>query len=242
LRAQIEVLASLQSIDREIKEKNQAKEIVVAEIQRWQSALEAKKIEVDLQRQVWNQKDKERQEKERVFQEESGKAVDKRMRMSRIKNIKELQALQREIDQIKQNNTALEEELIRIMEELDVCAAGLKQKEAEWTKLNEEWNTRRSELEEQRLQIESQVAEVAKGRQALVTQLNGELIERYELIFSRRGGTAVVAVIDGICQGCFMNIPPQLYNEILKGERLHLCPSCHRILYFKQTLTNDKQA
>jgi len=33
-----------------------------------------------------------------------------------------------------------------------------------------------------------------------------------------------------------------LYNEILKGERLHLCPSCNRILYYKQTSAPDKQA
>ncbi len=241
MREQIEVLASLQSIDREIKEKSNAKQVILAEMQRWESEIEAKKTEVELHRQAWKEKEALRHEKERILQEESGKTVEKRMRMNRIKNIKELQALQREIDQIKQNNSVIEEDLIKAMESLDACAVTLSQKEAESIALEEKWATRRAELQGQLAQVESEVVEVSKGRQALVTQLNGELIGRYELIFSRRGGTAVVAVLDGICQGCFMNIPPQLYNEILKGERLHLCPSCNRILYCKQTSAPDKQ-
>jgi predicted nucleic acid-binding Zn-ribbon protein len=242
LRAQIEVLASLQSIDREIKEKDKTRQLVLGEIQRWQSEMEAKRNEIELQRQEWAERDRLRKEKESTLQEESAKAVERRMRMNRIKNIKELQALQKEIDQIKQGNSVLEEELIKILEELEALAATLNQKEAGYKELEQQWTTRRAELEQQLAQAESDVVEISKGRQALATQLNGDLIERYELIFSRRGGTAVVTVLGGICQGCFMNIPPQMYNEILKGERLHLCPSCNRILFYRQTEATDKQA
>ena len=242
MREQIEVLATLQNIDRVIKEKNDTKQLILAEMQRWESEIEAKKIEVELHRQQWKEKEALHHDKERILQEESGKTVEKRMRMNRIKNIKELQALQREIDQIKQNNSVIEEELIKAMEALDTCATSLGEKEAEAKALEETWATKRAELQLQLARVESEMVEVSKGREALATQLNGELIGRYELIFSRRGGTAVVAVLDGICQGCYMNIPPQLYNEILKGERLHLCPSCNRILYYKQTSAPDKQA
>ena len=242
MREQIEVLATLQNVDRVIKEKNDTKQVILAEMQRWESEIEAKKIEVELHRQQWKEKEALRHDKERILQEESGKTVEKRMRMNRIKNIKELQALQREIDQIKQNNSVIEEELIKAMEALDTCATSLGEKEAEAKALEETWATKRAELQLQLARVESEMIEVSKGRETLTTQLNGELIGRYELIFSRRGGTAVVAVLDGICQGCFMNIPPQLYNEILKGERLHLCPSCNRILYYKQTSAPDKQA
>jgi predicted nucleic acid-binding Zn-ribbon protein len=241
LREQIEVLASLQSIDREIKERTQAKQSLLAEIQRWQSEMEAKRLETERRKQEWTEKEKQRQDKERVLQEENAKTIEKRMRMSRIKNIKELQALQREIDQIKQSNSALEEELLRVMEELDGAAATLTQAETERKELDDNWATKQNELEGQLAQVEKEIAGFAQERQDLATRINGDLIGRYELIFSRRGGTAVVSVLGGICQGCYMNIPPQLYNEILKGERLHLCPSCHRILFYKQTASNDKQ-
>lgn len=241
LREQIEILASLQEIDRKIKENHGARDWVLAEIQKKEKEIEAKKAQMNLSSNDRAEWDKLRREKEQVLHEDGQKTMEKRMRMNRIKNIKELQALQREIDQIKQNNTLLEEELIKVLEELEARTISLKAAEEELKKLEEEWAEKRKELEAQLSAIELAVVEIASTRKAIAAQLEGSLIERYELIFSRRGGMAVVAVSAGICQGCFMNIPPQLSNEIMKSERLNLCPSCHRILYYKPALSTDKQ-
>ncbi len=241
MREQIEILVSLQNVDREIREKSSVKEVLLAENQKREEGLQAKKIEVALLKAEWAERDKLQQDKEQVLQEKGRKVMETRMRMSRIKNIKELQALQREIDQIKLSNAQLEEELITILEDLETRAASLKEKEEELKNLEEGWKEKRGEIETQAAEIEQAVTEAAAARQAIAVRLNGDLIERYELIFSRREGMAVVAVSEGICQGCYMNIPPQLGNEIMKSERLILCPSCHRILYCKPTVPNDKQ-
>lgn len=241
MREQIETLASLQNVDREIKEKSGAKKMLLTMIQQREEEIRAKKVEMTLVKAEWAEREKLRLDKEHLLQEEGRKAMEKRMRISRIKNIKELQALQREIDQIKQSNTQLEEELITVLEELETRAASLKAKEEELRKMEEEWREKRSAIETQVAEIEQAVADASTVRQAIAARLKEDLIARYELIFSRRGGMAVVAVSDGICQGCFMNIPPQLWNDIIKSERLNLCPSCHRILYYKPTVPNDKQ-
>jgi len=241
LREQIEILASLQNVDREIKEKSSARESLSSEIRKMEEVIEAKKAEVKTLKAEWADKDKRRQEKERLLQEESRKTMEKRMRMNRIKNIKELQALQREIELIKQSNAQMEEELIRLLEELEASGAVLKGKEEELKKFEMDWGDKRKEIEEELARLEQGLQEASELRQNIAAQLDGDLIERYELIFSRRGGTAVVAVAEGICQGCYMNIPPQLCNEIIKGERLILCPSCHRILYYKPADTSGKQ-
>jgi predicted nucleic acid-binding Zn-ribbon protein len=241
LREQIEILASLQNVDREIREKSGVKVVLLAEIQKKEEEIQAKRADIALLRAEWSEKDKQRQEKEQLLQEESKKATEKRMRMNRIKNIKELQALQREIDQIKLGNSQLEDELIKLLEEAESYASALGAKEEELKQLEAAWREKQGEIEAQVAGIERAVAEASALRQAIATQLNRELIERYELIFSRRGGMAVVTVSDGICQGCYMNIPPQLWNEIIKSEKLILCPSCHRILYSKPTVPNDKQ-
>lgn len=241
MREQIEILASLQNADREIREKSGVKVVLLAEIQKKEEEIQTKRADIALFRAEWSEKDKQRQEKEQLLQEESKKATEKRMRMNRIKNIKELQALQREIDQIKLGNSQLEEELIKLLEEAESYASALRAKEEELKQLEAAWREKQGEIEAQVAGIERAVAEASALRQAIATRLNRELIERYELIFSRRGGMAVVTVSDGICQGCYMNIPPQLWNEIIKSEKLILCPSCHRILYSKPTVPNDKQ-
>lgn len=231
MQPQIEILASLQSVDREIKEQTGIKQGLLSELATKEKEIEVKKREIAQLSVVLAEKEKTRAEKDRVLQEEGRKAVDKRMRMNKIKNIKELQALQREIEQIKQSNGELEETLIQVMEELDVVKAEIKTKQDEMAVMQGEWKQKQEALKAQINGIDQAVSEAANRRQSIAAQVGSDLISRYELIFSRRGGTAVVEVSSGICQGCYMNIPPQLWNEIIRSDKVHLCPSCQRILY-----------
>jgi len=233
LSAQIEILASLQTVDREIKQHHGKKQDLMGELQAKEQEIQIKKREIVKLSSALAETEKLRQEKDRVFQDEGKKATDRRMRMNRIKNSKELMALQREIDLIKQGNSEREEELIKLMEETDRANSEIKGKEEELAKLQAEWDREQEELRSQITGIDQAVSEAATRRQTIAAQIAGDLISRYELIFSRRGGTAVVEVTGGICQGCHMNIPPQLWNEIIRSEKVHLCPSCQRILFYK---------
>jgi predicted nucleic acid-binding Zn-ribbon protein len=233
LSDQIEILASLQTVDREIKEQTDIKTGLLAELEAKEKEIQAQKEEIDRLSTAYAEKEKQRGQSDRVLQDESKKAMDKRMRMNRIKNVKELQALQREIDQIRQSNGVLEEEIIRLMEEIDGIKAEAQAKREELAAVQEEWRQKQGALQKQISGIDKAVAEAAARRKNIASQVTGDLIARYELIFARRGGTAVVEVAGGTCHGCYMNIPPQLWNEIIKNEKIHLCPSCQRILYRK---------
>ena len=233
MSAQIEILASLQTVDREIKQHHGKKQDLLGELQAKEQEIQIKKREIVKLSLALAETEKLRQEKDRVFQDEGKKATDRRMRMNRIKNSKELMALQREIDLIKQGNSEREEELIKLMEETDRASSEIKGKEEELAKLQAEWDQEQEELRSQITGIDQAVSEAATRRQTIAAQVAGDLISRYELIFSRRGGTAVVQVTGGICQGCYMNVPPQLWNEIIRSEKVHLCPSCQRILHYK---------
>jgi len=45
-------------------------------------------------------------------------------------------------------------------------------------------------------------------------------------------------VRNGTCQGCNMNIPPQLYNQLQRGDTIELCGTCNRIIYWDKLLEN----
>jgi predicted nucleic acid-binding Zn-ribbon protein len=162
--------------------------------------------------------------------------------MNRIKNTKELQALQREIDLIRQSNGEIEEDLIKVYEEIDRIKAELKVKEEEAATMQTEWQQNHEAMQTKISGIDQLVSEAATLRKTIASQITGELISRYELLFARRGGTAVVEVTGGICQGCYMNIPPQLWNEIIRNEKINLCPSCQRMLYYKPSAQQEKEA
>jgi predicted nucleic acid-binding Zn-ribbon protein len=231
----------LQNIDRQIREKTIAREELLAEIATREKGIEENRADGGTLRAEWEKKDKLRRDKEKELQDEGRKAAEKRMKMAQIKNIKEMQALQREIDLIKQGNSQLEDELISVLEELEAEGNILKEKEDGLKAMEEEWRGKRQEAEAQLAELDRAVTEASKTRGETASQLNGDLIGRYELIFARRGGIAVVMASGGICQGCHMNIPPQLWNEIIRSDQLILCPSCHRILYYQPPVSDDKQ-
>jgi hypothetical protein len=117
------------------------------------------------------------------------------------------------------------------MEEIDSLQVELKKRDEE---LN--FKLKAVEEEERRLGEENQkygtISEEKKIlREELVGNLELNLLRRYLMIKEKRIGLAVVPIIGGTCSGCSMNIPPQVFNEVLTNEQIISCPSCSRILY-----------
>jgi predicted nucleic acid-binding Zn-ribbon protein len=83
-------------------------------------------------------------------------------------------------------------------------------------------------------EIEGKKAKILVKRNAKAKEINGSALRKYDMLRSRRTGKAIVGVVNGICQGCFMSIPPQHFNDILKGDRMLNCPTCQRILFHEQ--------
>ena len=70
------------------------------------------------------------------------------------------------------------------------------------------------------------------------TGIRPDVLKRYGAIRMRRG-LAVTTVRNGTCQGCNMNVPPQLYNTLQRGNTLETCPYCHRIVYWEDLMKPD---
>ena len=64
--------------------------------------------------------------------------------------------------------------------------------------------------------------------------LEAPYLKRYTMLLNKRDGVAVVAINDNVCQGCYMALPPQQVIEVRKADKLNLCPTCQRILYYKE--------
>ena len=83
-----------------------------------------------------------------------------------------------------------------------------------------------ADLEKQRAgHLEEKRGSLRKG-------LPPALLKRYEFIRQRHNGTAICAVREGVCLGCHLNILPQLYIDLQKGEEILQCPNCQRIVYW----------
>ena len=90
-------------------------------------------------------------------------------------------------------------------------------------------------------EIEGKIAELRVERDKVAASVRPDVLKRYGNIRMRRG-LAVVSVRNGTCQGCNMNIPPQLYNVLQRGQTVETCPSCHRIIYWEEIMKDDPAA
>ena len=120
------------------------------------------------------------------------------------------------------------------MEAIETLTAQLSEAQSAVTELEEQADAavaqRRAEAEALRQEVEAE----RSSRESLAASMGASLRSKYEQLFERRGGSAVVAARGGICTGCRMHIPPQLYNELQKyRDVVRQCPNCHRILYWR---------
>ena len=155
------------------------------------------------------------------------------MRITRIRNDKELGLAKREVDLLKEEITALEAELQQVYEQVEAGTTGLAALEGELKSLAEAREAEAVALTETIARLGDDIERDRTRRQVLMATVDAALRQRYEMILSRRGGLAVVAVRDGTCQGCRIRIPPQLYNQIQRNDQVILCPSCQRMLHWQ---------
>ena len=87
-------------------------------------------------------------------------------------------------------------------------------------------------------EIEAKIAELRVERDKLAADVKPDVLKRYSSIRLRRG-LAVVSVRNGTCQGCNMNIPPQLYIVLQRGVSIEICPSCSRIIYWEELMKDE---
>ncbi len=80
-------------------------------------------------------------------------------------------------------------------------------------------------------------------RQEISSKIEADVLKLFRKVQSQQvRGNAVVPVQDAVCHGCYVNIPPQMYNELHRQDNLKLCPHCHRMIYWKQTNHNQAEA
>lgn len=56
-------------------------------------------------------------------------------------------------------------------------------------------------------------------------------LDTYKGLLRTRQGEALAELRDGLCEGCFVNLPKNIVVRLARGMELVQCPSCDRILY-----------
>jgi predicted nucleic acid-binding Zn-ribbon protein len=233
LATQIELLATLQTVDQSLRAKSLEISDGEARVAALQEALKAQIATTTAAREEHAGLTARQRDLEAKLAAAEAKAKDRRMRITRIRNDKELGLMRRELDILKEETAALETELVGVMELAEGATTGLESAESELARITAERDEQATALREVLARLSDEMARERAERASIIETVDGDLRRKYEMIFSRRGGLAVVEIREGTCQGCRMRVPPQLFNEIQRNDNVILCPSCQRMLYWR---------
>lgn len=164
--------------------------------------------------------------------EASQERIKKRnIQLHSVKSNKDYQAILKEIEEIKAAASAMEDEMLKALDDIEAAEAGLAEIEKQYADRKAVIEREKRELEEKAAAEREKIQQLQVRIREIADQLDPKLKKRYYNIKTKSGGIAIVPVNGGICKGCHLNIPPQLYNELHKENELRLCPHCYRIIY-----------
>jgi len=180
-----------------------------------------------------------RRELEAELSDETSRIKERQSKMMQVQTNREYQSLLKEIEDGKKNMKEKEEEIVSIMETSEANSKIMAEQENLTSDEKEALDEVSEKSEKLAAKIGRKKNKIVKKRKAMAKDINTADLRMYDILRTRRNGKAVVGVINGVCQGCFMSIPPQHFNNILRGDRMLSCPTCQRILFHDPESTEE---
>jgi predicted nucleic acid-binding Zn-ribbon protein len=234
LEEQIKLLVEAQGLDSHILRLERELESIPERLKEMDEELRAKSAELKKIEEAVKALLLKRKEKEGELETKEAAIKKYQAQLYQIKTNKEYTALQEEINRIKADNSVIEEDVIRILDQID--SENLKvAKEKEALKAEEsEMAAEKKRLDEEAGRIKEELAKLKAQRAEHVAKIDKTILSKYEKILKSKDGLAVVPVSGDSCQGCFRIMPPQVINEIRMKTDLIFCENCTRILYIEE--------
>lgn len=233
-KPQIDTLVKVQQIDIETGKLKAILEEVPARISSLEQQLEEFIRSVEDDEAAIEEFNKHYRNFESDVQLNLGKMQKSQEKLRSVKTNKEYQSSLKEIDDIKTVNSKLEDEMLEFLEKIETAEKALKDRKQHYTEIVEDSKQEKESIKRDAERHEKKLVELESNRGAIVAELDAGLLEMFNRVKTKQvDEVAIVAVKGAVCEGCHMNIPPQVYNELQRCDSLKYCPSCDRIIYWK---------
>jgi len=234
LKKRLEMLEQLQEIDLQVDALKSTQNGLHAEMNGVEQGLDAAREELaSLQTRV-AQLGQEKGELEVSLATEQENIRRSESHMKEIKTNKEFQAIGREISAARKLTSELEEQVLQKIGQIEELGGEIASRSASLAELEGNTALRRKEKQAEIAAVQKNIDADLARRSEIAENLPASLLKRYNSLRDQRRGQAVAIARDGYCLGCNMNLPPQLYNSLFRGDEMISCPHCQRVLILKQ--------
>lgn len=234
INEELKKLVDLQELDKQIFGLNQKRTEIPILMEALQKEFEDRKtsyrtMESNLQRMQLKQKEKEGD----LSAKEEG-IKKSQTQLGILKTNKEYQAKLAEIECLKADKSVIEEEVLRLMDEIETAKKALDGEKKVLAEEEKIYNEKKRGLAERATDMEASL-QVQEGKRKIASAgIDKKILKIYEHILHGRVGLALVQVSNNSCEGCHMRVPDQVINEIKMYNHLIICENCSRILYLEE--------
>ena len=228
----MKLLIGIQACDIRIKEKLAKKEQGPAAVQKREEDLAAAEALLQEEMDKFDSHDSLRRETEREIQDLDEGLKKAEVKLSGIASNKEYKAALKEIEGIKHGKEALETTVIELMEQKDKLESACDDSRKQAETMKQQFDQDRKQILRDMKVLDKDIKKLEKERKSYCKTADGSLLKNYDMLRGHKNGIAITPVIKGVCQTCHMAIPPQKFNELIRGDKLMTCPSCARIMYW----------
>jgi predicted nucleic acid-binding Zn-ribbon protein len=236
MNEQLNLLIQLQEIDGSIRARRDERAKAPAQLEELERRAGEIAAGLDAARQALLDAQKAKRERDQSLEDGGQKVTKLKARTSEIKTNKEYQALLKEIETAEQENKAIEDDILKLMERIDGAAAEVSAAEKRLNDESAAIDRERMQLTEDMKRVEKELAADEQARQEFATRIDESVLAEYQRLIRQTNGKVVVEARGESCSGCYMSIPPRIFVTVKKNDGIISCPNCHRILYYKEAI------
>ena len=233
---QIRRLVELQKIDEEIYRYKKELEEKPAQLAVLEQQFESKKAGLKKLEEKSKSLMVERKSFEIDLQSKEESITKANAQLSLLKTNKEYTAKMSEIENLKADKSQVEEKILLSYDEVDNLNALINKEKAAVAEEEKKYLAQKKFVDDTLKEFQEKIKTLEVERQQITPDVSKTNLDRYEKILVNKHGLAIVPVVGSSCGGCFMNVPPQVTNDIKSHDRLVLCEMCARILYLQDEL------
>ena len=231
--SQLKTLIELQSVDTRIAALEAEAARLPREIAAIDAAVQAMKQDVDAIKTRLDAAKKTQRARDKDLEVVQAKRTKAEGRLYEVKTNKEYSAVLAEIEDIKQEKSRVEEEILVLMESQERLTGEIKDAEARFKARETQGLQEETAFQEKLRAVEADLALGRTERAELARQLPPAVLADYDKLLRARGGLALAQVAKpNFCGGCRMTITPQRLQDLRAQSALLPCESCGRYLYW----------
>lgn len=158
------------------------------------------------------------------------KATETRLYSGNVKNPKELQDMQKEIESLTKRHAELDENLLLLIMERDEAKDMLELTNQELEKVKATWEAEHSDLLSEKSELEKKSETLMADRKDSLKAVHDDAMKQYNSLRTSKSNRPVAVMENRTCSVCGIEQNGAIASAVNKDDSLVYCQNCGRIL------------